>query len=84
MLVDAAKETPHPTDVNRTLWDARYDVGPYWGYQKVDAETMKAHVGGRDEHEEEYLRVGSLGSGNDYAVFLHHLGVSRTAFETAY
>jgi N-acetylated-alpha-linked acidic dipeptidase len=67
-LIGVAKDIPHPTDVNRTLWDARYDVGPYAG------QTGEGDDEGREEH---YRGVVNLGSGNDYAVFLHHLGVSE-------
>ena len=67
-LIGVAKDVPHPTEVNRTLWDARYDIGPFVG------RTGEGDDEGRKEH---YHRVENLGAGDDYTVFLHHLGVNE-------
>lgn len=69
-------DTSHPTDVNRTLWDARSDTGPFSGPVKKDVLTMY------DKSMEELKAasttgVSPLGSGSDYTVFLQRLGVSR-------
>lgn len=86
MLVQVAKEIPHPTNANRTLWDARYDVGPYVGYLDEELQGVHSEVYdqeyldscGDGECERDYMNIGHLGAGGDHAVFLHHLGVSES------
>lgn len=68
-----AEEIPHPTDANRTLWDAREDTGVLSGpmdaeFAALQEKEMKAAAGS--------IGVGYLGSGSDYTVFLQHIGVS--------
>ncbi|KAJ7811132.1 Zn-dependent exopeptidase [Mycena olivaceomarginata] len=51
-LRQAALDVPHPTSPGRTLWDARFDTGPYAG------ENHRLREPG--------LGVSPLGSGSDY------------------
>ena len=67
LLVQVAKGVPHPVDANRTLWDARTDIGPYVG--NIDADSRKAFE--RSIH----TWVDELGSDSDFTVFQSHLGV---------
>ncbi|KAJ7167465.1 hypothetical protein C8R46DRAFT_995586 [Mycena filopes] len=75
-LRQAALDIPHPTDPERTLWDARFDTGPYAGETSVPAATgfVTAAV--------DNIGVGPLGSGSDYTAFLQMMGVasSNTGF----
>lgn len=69
-----AQEISHPTDIGRTLWDARTDRGALFG-DNIDTQTKKLL-----ENEDEQLEgfgVGALGSGSDFTVFLQRLGVGR-------
>ena len=81
MLVDIAEQIPHPTDSERTLWDARFDTGPFnnsinEGVKRPPAKGLDHADGFSAAKLMDTLRVGDLGSGSDYTVFFHHLGVS--------
>jgi N-acetylated-alpha-linked acidic dipeptidase len=82
-LRQAAIDIPHPTDANRTLWDAKDDVGPFTG--PIDKDVLNA----QREAEAELKAVSStgvspLGSGSDYTVFLQRLGVRTSSFTHAW
>ncbi|KAJ7167547.1 Zn-dependent exopeptidase [Mycena filopes] len=69
LLLQTARDVPHPTVANKTLFDARYDHGP------ISIEDAPADA--------EYLRRGPgllppLGSGSDFTVFLQRLGIAST------
>jgi len=75
----AALDIPHPTDANRTLWDATNDAGKYFGAREddttvVDAEALAVYEASMSATDE--LGVGALGSGSDFTVFLQRLGVA--------
>lgn len=73
ILRETSEAIAHPTDANRTLWDATKDVGKYTGtMEEVAAETWAAEELMKSKDS---LGVGALGSGSDYTVFLQHLGV---------
>ena len=76
LLRQAAEELPHPNDKNRTLWDARFDTGPYSNASNMNPYNMF------QEDDELHMQasdtgVSMLGSGSDYTVFLQRLGVGR-------
>jgi len=79
LIRGAAQDTSHPTDSNRTLWDARTDKGKYGGLIKqmgidsADALTFEEE----SVRDPESTGVRPLGSGSDYTVFLQRLGVSK-------
>ena len=74
-LRQAAMEIPHPTDANRTLWDARSDIGPFSG--PVNKDVYEMHHNAEEELKAASTTgVSPLGSGSDYTVFLQRLGVS--------
>ncbi|ELU41729.1 vacuolar protein sorting-associated protein 70 [Rhizoctonia solani AG-1 IA] len=77
ILRQAAIDVPHPSDANRTLWDARDDLGPFTGPIDKDAFIV--------QQEAELARnaasgtgVSPLGSGSDYTVFLQRLGIASS------
>ncbi|KIK63268.1 hypothetical protein GYMLUDRAFT_222344 [Collybiopsis luxurians FD-317 M1] len=72
----AALDIPHPTEGNRTLWDATQDSGKYFGAQgaTMDAEAVSVYESSLSAQDE--LGVGALGSGSDYTVFLQRIGVA--------
>ena len=72
-LRDTAEAIPHPTDEERTLWDARFDTGTLQG-DRMDIEVLAAN--GEAFETDDSLGVGILGTGSDYTVFLHRIGVS--------
>ncbi|KAJ7780979.1 hypothetical protein B0H16DRAFT_1298508 [Mycena metata] len=79
-LRQSALDIPHPTDPERTLWDARSDSGPYAGETSLDSESLGAtqFVTAAADN----VGVSPLGSGSDYTAFLQLIGVasSNTGF----
>jgi N-acetylated-alpha-linked acidic dipeptidase len=80
LIRGAAQSIPHPTDKNRTLWDARDDIGPYTGPPGVDVELGADLQAAMDlrastDADEKSIGVSALGSGSDYTVFLQRIGV---------
>ncbi|EIW82081.1 Zn-dependent exopeptidase [Coniophora puteana RWD-64-598 SS2] len=75
LLRDTAEQIPHPTALNRTLWDARLDNGELYGGQ-VDAEVVDMHEA--DLLAQDSIGVTPLGSGSDYTLFLQHIGIPST------
>jgi N-acetylated-alpha-linked acidic dipeptidase len=73
LIRSTAQEIAHPTEFNRTLWDARKDHGTYFG--NLNEEEIRKLVKVEDETSEGF-GVGTLGSGSDFTVFLQRLGVS--------
>lgn len=66
-----AQRIAHPTDPNRTLWDARMDTGTLVPHVRADA-----NISTWMNDETDSLGVVPLGSGSDFTVFLQHIGVS--------
>jgi N-acetylated-alpha-linked acidic dipeptidase len=78
LVQQTALLVPHPTDSERTLWDARHDVGPFTGKDDIQEED-EIRLNGewiKTATVEDDLGVGVLGSGSDYTVFLQRIGVS--------
>lgn len=72
LIQRSAQDVPHPTDAQKTLWDAHFDVGPYEGPMDVEFARMW------DTKTSNEPRIGPLGSGSDYTVFLQRLGVASS------
>ncbi|KAI0353023.1 Zn-dependent exopeptidase [Trametes cingulata] len=73
LIRDAALALRHPTDANRTLWDARNDLGPFRG--PGDSEFLEAYEAMRRALEDD-VGIAPLGSGSDFTPFLQRLGVA--------
>lgn len=81
LVKGAAQSVAHPTDANRTLWDAREDAGPFTGPHDAEKELgadLQAAVDLKAEMQSDPYSTGvrPLGSGSDYTVFLQRIGVS--------
>lgn len=80
MIRDTAKDIPHPTDANRTLWDARNDDGifiePASSAKDIDAVRLAPKELEIATASVDDFGVGPLGSGSDFTVFLQRIGVS--------
>ncbi|KAJ6490314.1 hypothetical protein C8R47DRAFT_1124198 [Mycena vitilis] len=74
-LRQAALDIPHPTSPGRTLWDARFDTGPYAG-DHVDSESTGTTYTANAMADS--LGVSPLGSGSDYTGFLQMIGVASS------
>ena len=74
LIKGAALDVPHPSDPERTLWDARQDGGPFHG--GMDTDVMDEFMDQRKSFVESDLDIPPLGSGSDYTPFLQYLGVS--------
>ncbi|KAJ3759395.1 Zn-dependent exopeptidase [Lentinula raphanica] len=77
----AALDIPHPTEENKTLWDATHDSGEFFGAGRdgdlvLDAEAVAAHELEKSSLAQDSLGVGVLGSGSDYTIFLQRIGVA--------
>ncbi|KDQ16710.1 hypothetical protein BOTBODRAFT_106746 [Botryobasidium botryosum FD-172 SS1] len=92
LLRTAAQDISHPTDANRTLWDARTDVGPFTPPASDSEPPSRPELPKlKTQNEHDDLSIGPLGSGSDFTVFLQRLGVAstdqgfvRTASDAAY
>ncbi|KAF7352560.1 Zn-dependent exopeptidase [Mycena venus] len=64
-LRQAALDIPHPTSPGRTLWDARFDNGPYGG-EALDADSLGATY--KVNAVADSLGISPLGSGSDFTI----------------
>jgi N-acetylated-alpha-linked acidic dipeptidase len=65
-----ALDLPHYEDKNRTLWDARNDLGVFAGPAE---QVVSSAI--RTQQQVATTVIRPLGSGSDYTVFLQRLGV---------
>jgi N-acetylated-alpha-linked acidic dipeptidase len=82
LIRGVAQSLSHPTDKNRTLWEARDDAGPFTGPPGFNVELgadVKAANALRASMDADDKSVGvhPLGSGSDYTVFLQRIGVRK-------
>ncbi|KAI4526580.1 Zn-dependent exopeptidase [Schizophyllum commune Loenen D] len=79
-LRQAALDLPHPTDKDRTLWDAHFDKGDYEGDVDAEVEAMfdakAAGVDGAHTTRADDTGIGFLGSGSDFTAFVQRIGVT--------
>ncbi|KIO12583.1 hypothetical protein M404DRAFT_124942, partial [Pisolithus tinctorius Marx 270] len=79
LIKRSAQDVPHPTQANKTLWDARYDSGPYTGVQDAEfAEMWTRNNKVYENVDDSTVSLSPLGSGSDYAVFLQRLGIASS------
>ncbi|KAG8683917.1 hypothetical protein FRC09_015726 [Ceratobasidium sp. 395] len=77
LIRQAALDIPHPSDANRTLWDAKDDLGPYTG--PIDKDVLEQFEVAQKERKAAYeTGVTPLGSGSDFTVFLQRLGIASS------
>jgi N-acetylated-alpha-linked acidic dipeptidase len=74
LIHQVALEIPHPTDANRSLWDARGDQGPYTGEAHPDAIAIFEE---KQRTQSAGTGVFPLGSGSDFTAFLQRIGVRK-------
>lgn len=72
-----AHDIPHPTKLNKTLWDAGEDLGPFRG--PADLEVMAKFQEKQSKAMRQETGVFPLGSGSDFTVFLQRIGVGLPA-----
>lgn len=70
-----AQDLPHPTEANRTLWDAREDDGQLFGEDKLSITSAAKEMDNLEHAFADTVGVNPLGSGSDYTVFLQRIGV---------
>ncbi|PPQ77354.1 hypothetical protein CVT25_010936 [Psilocybe cyanescens] len=78
---ETAQQIPHPTDEDRTLWDARQDSGTLYGLLDNRTYEVNEEVIAIREMEVaagDSVGVSPLGSGSDYTVFLQRNGIPST------
>ncbi|KJA29916.1 hypothetical protein HYPSUDRAFT_31952 [Hypholoma sublateritium FD-334 SS-4] len=81
VIKQTALDVPHPTDADRTLWDAFDDEGPYKEFIQngtIDADFLELYSQQERKLQASETRVSPLGSGSDFTVFLQHLGVASS------
>lgn len=73
LIKQTALDVPHPSVEGKTLWDARFDHGPFFGVDDsmsvVDSELMAAYEI-RQKIRNSGTGIGPLGSGSDFIVFI--------------
>ncbi|THH11530.1 hypothetical protein EW145_g577 [Phellinidium pouzarii] len=74
LIVKTAKDIPHPTKEDQTLWDAVNDNGPFEG--AIDHGYQERYDSKRVVSKNGVPGVSPVGSGSDFTVFLQHLGVA--------
>jgi N-acetylated-alpha-linked acidic dipeptidase len=75
LVLRAAQDVPHPTEANKTLCDARHDVGPFQGKMDKDFEQSYKAERAKSVTKGAGTGINPLGSGSDFTVFLQRLGV---------
>ncbi|KAI6135053.1 Zn-dependent exopeptidase [Pisolithus croceorrhizus] len=79
LIKKSAQDVPHPTQANKTLWDARYDSGPYTGAQDAEFARMWTRSNKvREGVSDSSVSLRPLGSGSDFTVFLQRLGIASS------
>ncbi|KAJ3537181.1 hypothetical protein NMY22_g5696 [Coprinellus aureogranulatus] len=73
-----AEDLPHPTEANRTLWDARLDDGKLFGENEHSVNSAAKEMDEMHSALADSVGVSPLGSGSDYTVFLQRIGVPST------
>ncbi|KAJ3812202.1 Zn-dependent exopeptidase [Lentinula aff. lateritia] len=79
LTYSAALDVPHPTEENKTLWDATQDTGKYFGAREDGNAVLDAEAAAVYEasiNAQDGLGVGLLGSGSDFTIFLQRIGVA--------
>ncbi|KAF9569000.1 Zn-dependent exopeptidase [Agrocybe pediades] len=77
---ETAQVIPHPTDANRTLWDATRDTGDLFGNATMISpiDPMVTAMKDMEVAAADAIGVSPLGSGSDYTVFLQRNGIAST------
>ncbi|KAJ3576240.1 hypothetical protein NP233_g572 [Leucocoprinus birnbaumii] len=80
---ETAQEIPHPTDANRTLWDASNDDGPLLNSTSPvnvanTVRVAQTGLGVAATVRTDDLGVSLLGTGSDFTVFLQRNGIPCT------
>ncbi len=69
IIRSTAEKITHPTDPNRTLWDAKSDAGTLEQRYPIEGKFSP------QSNETDSLGVVPLGTGSDFTVFLQRIGV---------
>ncbi|KAF8213851.1 hypothetical protein K438DRAFT_1660450 [Mycena galopus ATCC 62051] len=79
LILNTARDIPHPTVPGKRLFDAQNDNGPISiaeGY--ADPEYVAAFEAAEKHRNEAKSLLPPLGSGSDFTVFLEHLGIASS------
>jgi N-acetylated-alpha-linked acidic dipeptidase len=82
LILDSARDVPHPTIPGKTLFDAHTDNGPISiAEARADPEYMAAYeaIETRRQEAKGSNLLQPLGSGSDFTVFLEHLGIASSS-----
>ncbi|KAJ7368620.1 Zn-dependent exopeptidase [Mycena albidolilacea] len=82
LILDSARDVPHPTIPGKTLFDAQTDNGPISiAEARADLEYMGAYeaIETRRQEAKGSNLLQPLGSGSDFTVFLDHLGIASSS-----
>lgn len=82
LIVKTAKDLPHPTKKDKTLWDALTDQGPFEG--PLDSAFEARYEVDRKAKRAAKTGVSPLGSGSDFTVFLQRIGVRSILVVSSY
>lgn len=81
LIKQTALDVPHPTEANHTLWDATDGEGPFKELLQngtADIEYLELYHRKEIKQRASKTKIGPLGSGSDFTVFLQRLGVASS------
>ncbi|KAJ6539641.1 hypothetical protein B0H19DRAFT_367906 [Mycena capillaripes] len=79
LILQTARDVPHPTIPGKTLFDAREDNGPIsTAGTRADPEFVAAYEAAETERRAAKGLLRPLGSGSDFTVFLERLGIASS------
>ncbi|KAL5527109.1 hypothetical protein ACEPAG_5900 [Sanghuangporus baumii] len=76
LIEKTAKDLPHPTEKDKTLWDALGDQGPFEG--PLDSTFEAEYEASQTAKVVSTSKVDTLGSGSDFTVFLQRIGIASS------
>ncbi|KAJ6515539.1 Zn-dependent exopeptidase [Mycena sanguinolenta] len=80
LILDTARDVPHPAIPGKTLFDAQYDNGPISIPEShADLDFVAAYEAAEAHRQHANGLLAPLGSGSDFTVFLEHLGIASSA-----
>ncbi|KAJ7241931.1 Zn-dependent exopeptidase [Mycena haematopus] len=80
LVLDTARDVPHPGLPGKTLFDAQTDNGPISiAEASPDPDFVAAYQAADTHRQDAKGLLAPLGSGSDFTVFLQHLGIASSA-----
>ncbi|KAJ7241961.1 hypothetical protein B0H12DRAFT_1023903, partial [Mycena haematopus] len=80
LILDTARDVPHPGHPGKTLFDAQSDTGPISiAETRADPDFVVAYQAAETHRQTAKSLLAPLGTASDFTVFLQHLGIASSA-----